>query len=174
MTKNILITILLLFSLFAFGQEKGLTDLFYYPDGEKYKGDAENIYEINLEVEIKGRVYSPATLIDEGDSLTMVGFKLFTNEPLWVLTEDTSKLQRAINAFNYYEYMHSRRVELELKTSIERKNLDKAFILETWGRPDEMIETYDSSGSFEQWFYNELGFILTFENGIVISYSKTE
>lgn len=167
-------TILLLFILLtgqlnSFGQDKPLT--FYYPDGTKYKGTAKTIAQISKELEEHGRVYVDIQSSSE-DEFTTVGYKLFTNKPLWILTDKPDKLKVAITKFDLNEFLTSWEFESELEKYIKKGLLSDIFILETLGGPTDRKKYFDSSVEFENWTYDNLSITLTLKKGIVTSYIR--
>jgi len=168
MKKLILIIFTFTISTFLLGQNNGLKNAFYLPNGEKYIGIAHTMGEINLEMEEYGRVY--IYTYRKNDFSTDVGFKLFTDEPLWILTTDTNLIENAIKSFNLYEYLNSWEFEFDLERYIKMKTLTDIFILETIGKPDKTVKRVDSDSSLENWYYYDLGITLTLTNGIVTSY----
>lgn len=166
---KVLIAVIFLSKL-TFGQS--LNSLMYYPDGKKYKGVAKTIGELNKQLEKHSRVYVYSPIAD--DNLTLVGYKLFTSEPLWILTDDTTKIKNALRSFELNEFLHSWKFEFELKSYIKKAVLNDLFILETLGQPDGKTKYYDKDVQFESWNYASLGLSLNFKKGIVSSYTKTE
>ncbi len=149
----------------CFGQ--GDSAGFYYPDGANYKGDANNIGQINAELEENGRVY---ILSPYADTLMMVGYKLFTDKPLWVLTENPSIINNALGKFDLADFMESWEFEFELKKHIEEEVLSDIFIIETLGGPTSRVKYFDKNTELEIWTYDELLLSLTLRDGVVVSY----
>jgi hypothetical protein len=174
--KKELRTAILSFVLLAgqfntFGQDKPLT--FYYPDGTKYKGTAKNIAQINKELEEQGRVYVDIQS-SSTDNFTTVGYKLFTNKPLWILTDNPDKVNDAITRFDLNDLMTSWKFESELEKYIKKGVLTDIFILETLGPPTNQAKYFDSNIAVENWTYDNLSLTLTLKKGIVTSYVKQD
>lgn len=168
--KQLLLFATLLFTELVFGQT--LNSLMYYPDGKKYKGTAKTIGELNKQLEKRGRVYVYNPFPE--DNFTMVGYKLFTDKPLWVMTEDTAKILPAAKSLGLDEFFQSSMFEIELQSAIKKRVLDDAFILETLGQPQQKEKYFDKDIALENWKYTSLGLSLTLKSGIVISYIKIE
>jgi len=154
------------------GQDKLLP--FYYPDGTKYKGTARNIGQINKELEKLGRVYIVTPYTDNGDYLTSVGYILFTDKPLWVLTDSPDKIKDAITRFDLPEFLASWKFEFELENHVKKGVLTDLFILETLGAPTNRTKYFDHNLSVEVWSYESLSLVLTLKRGIVTGYTKRE
>ena len=146
----------------------------YLPNAEPYMGKGKTFGQINNDLEKHGRVYVYMDYEDKDDPNVMIGFKLFTAEPLWIYIKDTSKIQKAINSYNLYEFLHSWNFESELERYIELGTLSDIFILETLGQPDNKTKYFDKDFQLDRWTYSKLGITLSFKNGIVISYIKIE
>jgi hypothetical protein len=148
---------------------------FYYPDGRPYKRQAVNMNDINKDFDNCGRVKIETPFCSQepgADCLTSVGYKLFTDTPLWVLTNSPEKIPEAVKAFNVREYLLSWEFESDLETFIKKKCLTDAFILKTLGAPDDRSKYFSQSIEFENWYYEPLGLKLTLTKGIVTSYTK--
>lgn len=148
---------------------------FYYPDGKPYKRKAVNINDINSDFGPCGLVKLHTPFCSDqpsADCLTTVGYKLFSNTPLWVLTEEPDRIPDAIRAFDVRKYLLSWEFEFDLKAFIEKKCLTDAFILETLGPPDDRSKYYSQSLEFENWDYKALRLTLTLQKGIVTAYIK--
>ncbi|SKB82656.1 hypothetical protein [Maribacter arcticus] len=169
MKKGVLLLIAILFVSYTFGQNKIKT---YLPDGTDYAGSGTTINQLNKEFEEHGRVYTYDA--DNGDSMSMVGFKLFTNEPLWVLTDDKSTIQKSIESFNVDDFLYSYKCEMEIEKFIKKGTLSDIFILETLGQPDNKSKYFDEDIQIDLWTYRDIGTTLSFRNGIAKSYTKTE
>lgn len=153
-----------------------LNSLMYYANGKKYTGAAKNIGELNKEFDKYDRIY---VYNPEGkefiDNLTRVGFKLFTDNPFWVITKDSTNIQKAINSFDLKEYFNSSwRFQFDLENHIKEGTLTDLFILETLGAPNDKSKYFDGIITIENWQYSRFGVTLTLKNGIVVSYIKIE
>ncbi|MEO7990145.1 MAG: hypothetical protein ABI663_11420 [Chryseolinea sp.] len=146
---------------------------FYYPDGKKYNGKAANMEQISKELEPQGRVLIVAPFTDDGDYLTTIGYKLFTNKPLWVLTQTPEKIKEAIEVFSIEEFFESYKFELELEKGIKARTLTDAFILETLGQPNKRTKYFDNSIEFQNWTYDIHNLELTLKKGIVTAYIRS-
>ncbi|WP_299798540.1 hypothetical protein [uncultured Maribacter sp.] len=171
MRKLITLLFTIFFLNFSFGQNKLK---FYMGDGTEYSGTGKNINQLNNEVEEHGRVYTYDADLKDGNSMTMVGFKLFTNEPLWVLTDDKSSIQEGIDSYNIDDFLSSYQCEMEIEKFIEKGSLTDIFILETLGQPNKKSKYYDQDIQIDLWTYRDIGTTFSFRKGIVKSYTKTE
>jgi len=108
----------------------------------KYQGNARSIGEIDKEVESNGRVYTFTPFMKEGDNLTTIGYKLFTDKPLWILTRRPERIDEALTKFSLSEFLTSYQFEITLGRHIKSKNLDDAFILETLGQPTKRTKYF--------------------------------
>jgi hypothetical protein len=187
MKKTILIFSILARTLISFGQiiqnnSLSKTDSsnstrvtgfnFYYPNGVKYNGNAKTIGELNKELEEKGRVH--LHLYSSDSTLILVGFKLFTNVPLWIEISDSSLIDKAIKSFNLSTFF-----ELDFKrlliTNINDKVLTKDFIIKTLGSPKQKIPYTDNQLKMDNWVYDSLGITLKFNDNLLISFKdKTD
>ena len=170
MKKQILTLITALLTIISFSQNT------YYPDGKKYTGEANTINQLNKVFEENGLCYThmPAgeSHPDFEDDYTLVAFKLFTNKPLYVITENPNKIQKAINSFDIDKFFDSYHFEMALESYIDKGNLFDLFILETLGTPSKQSTYYEKDVRIDRWSYSELGVTLTFKNGIATSYYK--
>ena len=142
---------------------------FYYPDGKKYTGKAKSIGELNNELEERGRIYYH--LFESNGDFTSVGFKLFTNKPIWVQTKDSTKIDSAILSFDLNKFF-TYDFERELESNVKEKTLTKDFILETLGQPDRKIKIGENISNIENWTYTALGVRLKFDSESLVSYRK--
>lgn len=169
--KKIILTITIaLLSNLTFGQDKLQT---YYPNGELYPHTGKTLEDVNFELEEHGRVYMHIPK-DIGEGTFLVGFKLFTNTPLWVATRDKTRIQSAIDSFELDEFLQSYKFEMELENYIEKGTLTDLYILETLGPPDNRDKYFDKNIQVENWTYTDLGIKLTIENGAATSYIKID
>lgn len=146
---------------------------FYYPDGKPYKRKCKNILDINNDFDTYGRIRIEIPYC--GDSVNQncfitVGYKLFTDDALWVLSDDPKKVTDAAKTFNLDEYLHSWAFDNDLKNFIKKKSLTDIFILETLGPPSDRIKYVDADHETERWTYEDLDLSLTFRDGIVYSF----
>jgi len=148
----------------AIGQLK-----FYYPDGTLYPKSRKTINEINNDFDPHGRIY--VKTLHSKKSFD-IGYRLFTDEPLWVLSEDTIKIKQAVKVFNLEEFLKGYQVEIELEKHIKSKSLTDIFIAETLGGPTWRDKEVNANGSKEIWGYDNLKLNLLFTNGIVTSFRR--
>ena len=163
-----LLLILLCLPILIFAQDKKIV---FYGDGTPYEGTELTINQLNDKFEKYGRVYS---FNPEIEGFYTVGFKLFTNEILYVATEDITKLDSAVSKFNLNDFFNSYVFEMYLETYIEEGTLYDLFIIETLGPPNEKSKYYDQEIEIKTWIYLDLGVSLTFIDGILKSYIKTD
>ena len=143
-------------------------DDMYFPDGAKYKGKSKNINQLNAELFKNIPIYDYFT--QDGTDYPVVGFKLFTNEPLWIMTKHPDKIKKYIAEFNLSDFLTGWEFESELKKGIEKKYLTDLYILTTLGKPDKRISMGDTKKSYEQWTYANYGTSLYFENSVLVRY----
>lgn len=161
-----LLVLLSLISACAFGQGS-----YYYPDGKpipktiKFK----NINELNKHFDPHGRVYVD---VMPSEKITSIGYKLFTNNALWVLCEDTTGIRDAIANFDLEKFLSGYQAEMAIEKHIKTKTLTDIFILETLGPPSWRDKVADANLSKEAWGYDKLKLNLHFSGGIVTSYRR--
>ena len=171
MKRTIITIVCLLLITSVFSQKKTIT---FYPDGKPYKGESNTIGQLKAEFEDQGRVYLFAPYTDQDDYLTSIAFKLFTDEPLWVLIEDSTQIPQAIKCFNLNEFFQSWKFDYELIHYIKEGTLSDIFIIQTLGQPDRKTKSFDENIQVDSWFYMDLGVTLKFRNGIVTGFIKIE
>ncbi|MBA3972411.1 MAG: hypothetical protein H0X46_09780, partial [Bacteroidetes bacterium] len=164
--KTLFTSFFLFFSLMAFPQNDSTAkSQFYYPDGKKYNGNAETIRQLNNELTKNGLVH--IHLYEYKDEFTLVGFKLFTAEPLWVETTYPQSIDSAIRSFdieNYYKYQ----LETDLYGKVEEPIISSDYFLETLGKPDTINSNPEKNEAI--WKYNKLKLKIKFSNKIMIAY----
>jgi len=139
----------------------------YYPDGEQYKGSHHSLEQISHDLEEKARVYHYSPFVASGDDITTVGFLLFTDSAMWVLTQNPTVIDSAINHFDLEKFFNSTEFQIELDAFIANESLTDSFILKTLGEPDSKRNFISKDGKFNRWEYKRLGLYLIFEDGIV-------
>ena len=173
MKKYLLVTLLLLKAWVALAQSDDM--LFYYPDGKPYKRECKNIADINADFDREGRikVFSPMCWDSTRyDCFVVIGYKLFTNQPLWVFTNTSEKIPEFVNSFNYHEYLESPHFDHDIKQQIAKRTLTDEFIMEAFGIPNQTNRVGEGEGTKEYWTYLARGLVLTFEDGLVTAYGR--
>lgn len=167
----LLIVVIVASFLYLHGQDT--IPYFYTPDGKRIPETFGTIGKLNLAMEEHGRVFS-FTQENNTGNFEIVGFKLFTNIPLWIYCYDPNNIKSLINSFNIEEFLHSWKLEFELKSYIKKGTLSDIFILQTLGQPNNKATYFDKQIQVANWTYSNLGVTLVLKNGIVSSYIKTE
>jgi hypothetical protein len=142
---------------------------FYYPDGTKYHGSAKTMGELNFELEKEGRVYYH--LFEYKDEFTIVGFKLFTNIPLYIETTTPEIIDSAIKNFqisDYFKYF----IDINLNNSIEQKNLKSSYFNETLGKPNSIKDSIYDNQPVQLWNYRNIGLTTVFADSLLIAYKQ--
>jgi len=139
----------------------------YYPNGERYKGDHHSIEQISHDFEDKARVYHYSPFVAGGDEVTTVGFLLFTDSAMWVLTRNPAHIDSAINHFDLDKFYDSREFQIELDAFIANESLNEEFIIKTLGEPASKREFVGREGKFDRWEYKKLSLYLILEDGVV-------
>lgn len=173
MRKLLLVTILLLKTWPSFAQPDDM--LFYYPDGKPYKRPCKTIADINADFDSEGRIRTFSPMCWDSaryDCFVVIGYKLFTDQPLWVFTNSYENITEFVKTFNYQQYLGGPHFDHDLKDHITRRTLTDNFILEAFGVPNETDRIDDVNGEKEYWTYVERGLILTFEDGLVTAYQR--
>ena len=140
----------------------------YFPDGTKYSGSHHALEQINEDLEEKGRVYHYTPFVNQGDEITTVGFVLFTDSALWVLTHNPALIDSAINHFDVEEFYNSPEFKIELDAFIGNGTLPDDFIMKTWGEPLKKRTFITKEGELHRWYYNNHGVDLIFKDGVVV------
>jgi len=156
--------------LFVCATVSNAQNLFYYPDGKKYIGKAKTINDINKELAKGLPVYKHFPRIK--DDYSAVGFKMFTDIPIWVITEHPKRIKEYINSFDLSEFLHSWEFEFEIEMCIEKGNLTDIYLLESLGRPDKKTKLGTAKITLEEWYYSNFGISFYLTDGIVTSYIK--
>jgi hypothetical protein len=142
---------------------------FYYPDGTKYQGSAKTMGELNLELEKEGRVYYH--IFEYKDEFTVVGFKLFTNIPLYIETTTPEIIDSAIKNFQISEYFKYL-IDIHLNNSIEQKNLKSNYFIETLGKPNSIKDSIYGDQPAQLWNYRNIGLTTVFADSLLIAYKQ--
>ena len=139
----------------------------YYPDGSPIETSANTINDVHAEFFPGIPFYTHIAPLEgvQGDVI----FKLFTDEPLFVITNQPEKITELIDSFDLQEFLHSWQFTAEIDTNIEN-GISDIYVLETLGPPDDKISSSDGSTQIEQWHYAPYGLTLFFTNGLVSSY----
>lgn len=151
--------------------------LFYYPDGKPYKKACRTISDINADFDNDGRIgtFSPMCWDSARyDCFVVIGYKLFTDRPLWVFTNNRRKIPEFLSAFDYTKYLESTHLDSDFKDHIIKKTLTDEFIMETFGLPNRIDRNPDIHVEREHWVYLKPAIMLTFEDGLVIAYQRFE
>lgn len=139
----------------------------YYPDGSPIVTTANTINDVLAE-------FFPDTL-----SYTHIGplegieddviFKLFTDEPLFVVTNQPETIPKLIDSFDLQGFLSNSQLPYEIDTNIE-EGLSDLYMLETLGPPDDRLASGDGSTRIEQWYYEPYNLTLFFTDGLVSRY----
>lgn len=169
--KALLTSLILLLTITGYTQQLK----FWYPDGRPYKRVCKNINDINKDFDSMGRIKSFAPFCGEVDTdcFTHVGYKLFTDTPLYVMAESSEVAKKACEKgyFVLSEYLEGHDFEMDLDRFLSQKSITEGFILETLGVPDIKRRYSDGNTAIENWTYKNL-IILTFHNSILHSYVR--
>lgn len=158
----------MLVSLVAFSQNDSAGSLqFYYPDGKTYNGNARTIGQLDTELTKNGLVHMH--LCEYKDEYTMVGFKMFTAEPLWVETNYPESIDSAIRSFDI-EHYNKYELETDLYGKVEEPVISSDYFLETLGKPDTMNSLPEKNE--EIWKYNKLKLKIKFFDKIMVAYKS--
>ncbi|AZA91190.1 Uncharacterised protein [Chryseobacterium nakagawai] len=167
------------------GQNKSKTfsDHCYLPNGEKcpreYATSKMTYGEFKTNFEKKGRVWSKIVT----DDLIDVVFKSFTKIPLFVLIDgdknySSDRIQELIKMASeddvYYFGRNHFGVKADIKKFIEKKTLDKNFLLETLGNPNEIKQSLFGGKSTECFIYLKEGVRIYFNNDLAIGFEEIE
>ncbi len=144
----------------------------YFSNGKKYRGKAQTINQLNAEIAKGIPVYTHIAKV--GDDLSTVGFKMFTDEPLWVITEHPQNIKQQIASFSLQEFFDSWKFESAIESCIKNRNLTDLYLLQTLGKPASRTRTSDGNNSIEQWTYANLGISFFLINGVTARYVKVE
>lgn len=147
----------------VYGQKTNI----YLPNGEKYATDHRTLEQINKSFESRGRVHQFSPFAEQGDFKTTVGYHLFTDSALYVITENPSKIDEALKLFDLNAYTNTHNFKIELESFIEQKVLDRDYIQLTLGTPDHKSFYTTKLGQLERWRYSHLGIDLIVENDVV-------
>lgn len=148
---------------------------FYYPDGTPYKRACRGISDINADFDTLARVKVFAPLCFDSvdlDCFVVVGFKLLTDEPLWVWTNNSRAISESVRAFNFQVYVKEGGLIRDLDNHVSKRSLTYDFLIETLGPPDEFAE-YEQEGVIYQTIeYRAINLVLSLKDGAVISFSS--
>ncbi|MEE9448887.1 MAG: hypothetical protein V3V72_02460 [Ignavibacteriaceae bacterium] len=166
MLKILIITMLLYVSSFA-------QTIVWYPDGTvKEWTEGKKLNEIVDKKDLEKM--SAHHSCECGEQLTTVRFKFLTNEPIYVITEDSTCIRKCINDFNFYNYMHSMLVEIELGIYIEDNLLTYLYLQETLGAPDRKPKDVTRGETNELWYYDRYNLVFKIYNGYVYGFMRLE
>lgn len=144
--------------------------LFYYPDGKPYKRVCTSIADINADFDKEGRIKTFSPMCWDSakyDCFTIIGYKLFTDQPLWVFTNSDEDITKLVRSFDYQKYLVSSNFYSDLNDHVKKRTLTEGFILETLGSPDKIDGGRDVDRVVTSWIYVKLGVLLIFEDGLV-------
>lgn len=163
----------------------------YLPTGYKCSEEVSKLKtmaEINLHFEPKGRTWFALASKEDDGEIPMVIFKSFTKTPLYLLLSKNKnyskeKIDEIINSINednssyiYYmsinKYGHHWGIKSDVKKFIERNILDKDFLIETLGNPDEIKESIFGGNPATCFTYNNVGIRIYFKNNLGIGYEE--
>jgi len=166
--KRIVFCLLFFITLSSFGQKQFV----YFPDGTAYKGSDNTLEAISNELESQNRVYHYKPFVAYGDEFTTVGFVLFTDSALWVMTKSPSQIDSAIRSFNKKKFFASQEFIIELEAFIAKGALDKSFVLATLGEPTRKRTFQSKQGMFDRWEYHPHAIDLILEGDLVTHYIR--
>lgn len=140
---------------------------FYYPDGSPIETNANSINDVHAEFfpNIPSYTHIGSLEAVQGDVI----FKLFTDEPLFFVTNQPEEIPEIIDSFDLQEFLNSWQLTNEIEAHIE-DGLTDLFMLETLGPPNDKTTTSDGSTRIEQWYYEPYNLTLFFTNGSVSRY----
>lgn len=144
--------------------------LFYYPDGKPYKRLCTGIADISADFDKEGRIKTFSPMCWDSaryDCFTVIGYKLFTDQALWVFTNSDEDITKLARSFDYQKYLGSSSFYLDLNDHIKKRTLTEGFILETLGSPDRIDGDGNDDRGTKSWTYAKLGVVLIFEDGLV-------
>jgi len=142
----------------------------YTPDGQQYDGDKHTLEHISIEMEPEGRVYHYSPFIAAGDDITTIGFMLFTDSALWVMTHKPHLIDSAISLFDKRQFFESPEFSIALNAFINKGVLTKEFIRQTLGEPTHKRNFITKTGNFDRWAYPQYNLDLILEQGVVTHY----
>jgi hypothetical protein len=145
---------------------------FYLPDGTKYSGKAKTINQINAELAKSLPVYVFLGGTETDDAV--VGYKMFTNKPIWVITKNPKRIQEYILKFSLEAFLHSWEFTSGIEKCIKERTLTDRYLLQSLGKPDKKITLGDATTTLEEWQYHSLSISLFLTNGVVTRYLKVE
>lgn len=169
MRKFTFITVFILFAMGVLAQSPG----YYLPNGEMYSGNAKTVGELENELSKGLPTYSYICSGEEfNNKIVVVTFKLFTNDPLYIFTEDKSLIDKAIKSFNLEKFFNSFDFTNELDKHIENKDLSDLILVQTLGKPSSITESNLNRRKVSLWTYTEKSIQLTLFEGILVGYTK--
>jgi hypothetical protein len=138
----------------------------------RYSGKAKTINQLNRELAKSTPVY--VFNLGEETDYTVVGFRMFTDKPIWVITKHPKQIQDYISKFSLSDFLQGWEFTFEIEKCIKEHNLTDLYLLQSLGRPDKKITLGDSKTTIEEWQYHSLGVSLFLTNGVVSRYLKVE
>lgn len=161
----------------------------YLPTGEKCsleQSKGKSIKDFSSHFEEKSRTWDA---YNKNENVVVV-FKSFTNLPLFLLMLDkkkysTEKIKEIIDSiekesfeYSYYfgknNYGHHWGLKSEIESYIKENILDREFVLETLGNPDDIKETLYGGNKVTCFFYNEEGIRIYFDDNKAIGYDEID
>lgn len=140
----------------------------YYPDGTRYEGTSKSYNQLDSELVAGIPIHLYLTPNADGT----VGFKMFTDTPVWVDTEHPEDIKELIASFDLSEYLHGWQFENDLRSCIQKRNLTDLYLLQSLGAPDRKVSMGSAEQALEEWYYRDLGAFLYLDQGIVTRYVK--
>lgn len=177
---KLLLIFCLLLILYNRGNCQKKESIFYYePNGSIVTDSSftkmDNLIEKHFDKELRFYIYNAfindkRLYVDKG--LFAICFKVLTKEPIVLLatrkmTPETIRL--LLEPFKTKPYYNTRKFYDHLKEFTKLKSLNKSYILEALGEPDNITEA--TMIESEKWQYEKLKLHLTFDENIV-SYFK--
>ena len=142
----------------------------YSPEGKilNFPNDY-TLYQIEKKFEPLARVSGYSYKCGE---ITAIYYKLFTREPLFIVTDKTECITSGLKSFNFVKYMSGPIVEIDIKIFMEKKLLTDLYILNTLGHPDNSVKDVTGDKTSEIWYYNDYNLAFKFINGYVIGFMR--
>jgi len=174
MKKLILLTVAFLNTLIVSANIGGFKT--FVPKNDNYQKVEVNIEpkSINNIVKFIGynsdQFYTYSDYDNKNSKIIVVIFKIFTDEVICVLTDDTVKsinkkeVKNYLFGFNLKEELSAYNIENALKDGIENKSLTKEFLSEVFHK--------EISGN--SIIINEIGYELTFNNEVLNNYKPSD
>ena len=175
MKPVVLLGLVLLSSIKLLAQPNDM--LFYYPDGKPYKRLCTSIVDINADFDKEGRIRTFSPMCWDSakyDCFTVIGYKLFTDQPLWVFTNSDEDITKLVKSFDYQKYLGSPHFYYDLNEHVKKRTLTEGFILETLGSPNNIDIDGNDDRETKNWTYAKLGVVLIFKDGLVTGYQPIQ